>query len=141
MCKGCVKVMKDNTNWYQNSYHVVGVDDCLMHPVMTNWRVVRTLKTLRGWSLDPAETAIAVGAPWRGTTRVVMHVGGGHIHERNAYLSLFDYERTFVELLIKEGYIKRHDGTPKTLTVNANGDELIRKDLAEAEAKKSAAAS
>lgn len=144
MCRKCVKTMKANPDWYQCDYRIVAIDsgECQAHPVITNSRVVRTLKTLRAWSLDPAGARMAVGAPGRGTTRVVMHTGGGHIHERNAYLSLFDYERPFVDLLVSLGYVSRHKGTrsieettPTTLTVNKSGDELIRQSLLLAEVK------
>ncbi len=144
MCPKCVKTMKENKDWYQCSYYIVAGDsgDCLTHPVITNPRVVRTLKTLRAWSLDPAGTKMTVGSPTYGMNKVVMHTGGGHIHERNAYLSLFDYERPFVDLLVELGYVSRHKGTrsieettPTTLTVNKSGDELIRQSLLLAEVR------
>lgn len=144
MCRKCVETMKSNKSWYQCEYYVVAMDsgNCLTHPVITNPRVVRTLKTLRAWSLDPAGTTMKVGSPNGSMSKVVMHTGGGHIHERNAYLSLFDYERPFVDLLVELGYVSRHKGsrsidetTPTTLTVNKSGDELIRQSLLLAEVR------
>lgn len=117
-------------------YKVVAKAVCETHPIVTNRRVIRALKTVKAFSLEPADTRITVGGikgdqPWGG--KVTINTGGGHIHERSLLLKLFDYEAPMIDYLVVEGYLARHKGTrsidgvtPTTLTVTVAGDDLIR---------------
>jgi len=149
MCRACVKLMKSNTQWYQMDYKPVKIAMCETHPVITNRRVIRALKTVKTFSLEPAGTTISVGGmgrqgAWGG--KVVINTGGGHVHERSLLLKLFDYEVPMIDFLVQEGYLARHKGTryideviPTTLVVTKAGDDVIRQShlLAEATNDKS----
>lgn len=137
MCQKCITVMKSNTDWYQIEFNRVAEAVCQTHPVITNRRVIRTLKTVKAFSLEPADTVISVGGidnkghAWGGKVKITL--AGGHVHERSLKLKLFDYEAPFLDFLVQEGYLARHKGTrtpeeatPTTLTVTKAGDDLIR---------------
>jgi hypothetical protein len=129
ICRACVKRSKDE-KWYPfSNVDLVTQENCEFHPAMTNWRTVRTLKTLRAWSLEPDGATVTLDR----NCRMPIQMGGGHIHERTARAKMFDYEGPMIDLLVKEGYVDRHEGTPKTLTVTRRGDEFIRVHLLERE--------
>lgn len=131
VCRACLQTSKDK-KWYPfSSPKLVPQEECSFHPVLTNWRVVRTLKTIRSWSLEGAGATVALTA----TCKMPVNMGGGHVHERTARAKLFDYEGPFLDLLVQEGLLFRHKGMPITLTVSAAGDEFIRHSLMEAEIK------
>lgn len=135
MCRACVKTMKSNTQWYQMDFKLVAIASCETHPAITNRRVIRALKTVKAFSLEPAGTAISVGGmgrqgAWGGKT--LINVGGGHVHQRSLLLKLFDYESPMIDYLVQEGYLARHKGVryidevvPTTLTVTKAGDDAI----------------
>jgi hypothetical protein len=86
---------------------------------------------------------IVVGSPNCGTARVVISCGDGWVHERNAYLQLFDYERPFVELLIKEGIVERRECKrfidhvePRALRVTMKGHVWLKELQLRKEAEK-----
>lgn len=149
MCQKCITLMKSNTSWYQMDFTRVAEAVCETHPVITNRRVIRALKTVKTFSLEPAGTTIAVGGmgrqgAWGG--KVVINTGGGHVHERSLLLKLFDYEVPMIDFLVQEGYLARHKGVryideviPTTLVVTKAGDDVIRQShlLAEATNDKS----
>ncbi len=127
LCPKCWKAHKDN-GWYMSGDYkkTANVPDCLFHPTLTSWRLLRTLKTLRVWSLEH-EGFIHKNCP-----SVRLTLIGGHIHRRTAEAILFDYEKPFIELLLEEGYLTAHkdvDGVANTLTVNAKADDFIRANL------------
>jgi len=146
MCQKCISLMKKNKDWHQIDFTRVAQSACQTHPVITNRRVIRTLKSIKAWSLEPAGMTQRGGGlnrdgtVWAATLKI--NVGGGHVPERNVRLILFDYEKPFIDLLVKEGYLARHRGvrtieetTPTTLTVTKAGDDLIRQSLLLAEVK------
>lgn len=146
MCRGCENTMKNNPSWYQDPLVTrVKIAECEAHPVITNRRVIRTLKTVKSFSLEPANTAIRVGGigrsgAWGGNVKI--NTGGGHVHERSLRLKLFDYESPFLDYLVQEGYLARHKGSrsvggvePTSLTVTKAGDDLIRNSHLLAEVK------
>lgn len=127
LCPQCWRNHKKN-GWYISSSYkrTANVPDCEFHPTLTNWRAVRTLKTLRLWSLN--------GADYRHSNckAVRLTLSGGLIHRRTAEAILFDYEKPFIDLLIKEGYLKQHknhDGVARALEVMPKSDEFLRANL------------
>jgi len=143
MCRKCHKWMKDNEGYLNGQEEIVRQEDCSVHPTMDNWRVARTVKTLTVWGMEAAGHTIKVGASGYGVTTVVISCGDGWVHERNAYLQLFDYERPFVELLLKEGMIERRecvrligDVEPRALRVTMKGSVWLKELELRIEAKK-----
>lgn len=144
MCRKCHKWMKDNKGYLNGQEEIVAQEDCSVHPRMDNWRVARTVKTLVAWGMEAAGHKITVGSPsMMSTQRVVISLGDGWVHERNAYLQLFDYERPFVELLISEGMIERKecergvfDVDPRALRVTMKGHVWLKELQLREEAKK-----
>ena len=124
ICPGCLKNHKEN-NWYisPGDVKIETPAGCDFHPVMNNWRVFRTLKTIKSWSLEPG------GYCHKHLSGVIMTYGGGHVDITVAQKILFDYEIPFIELLVKDGYLQEHLGFPTTLTVTPKGDKLIQSRL------------
>lgn len=143
MCRKCHRWMKDNDGYLNGQEEIVHQEDCQVHPRMDNWRVARTVKALVAWGMEAAGHTIVVGSPDRGTSRVVISCGDGWVHERNAYLQLFDYERPFVELLLKEGMIERRECKrgvfevdPKAIRVTMKGHVWLKELQLREEAEK-----
>lgn len=123
MCKACLATHKKN-GWYLSSSdkQTKLVAKCEAHPVITNWRVIRTLQSIRHWDrksvgyVHPMSRGMLVDSA--GVSRVV------------AEKILFDYEKPFLDLLITDGYIKDSDGllsiTPKANEIK----ELIPEEAA-----------
>ena len=109
MCRKCHKWAKDNDGYLNGHEEIVQQGDCSVHPRIDNWRVARTVKALTAWGMEAAGHKIVVGSPDTGSSRVVISCGDGWVHERNAYLQLFDYEVPFIDLLIEEGMIERRE--------------------------------
>lgn len=109
MCRRCRKGQKEQGGYLRGT-KIVRQTECSIHPRMDNWRVARTVKTLIAWGLDGKGSTIAVGASGNlHVQRVVVGLGNGWIHLRNAKLKLFDYEVPFLDLLLKEGMIERRE--------------------------------
>lgn len=144
MCRRCHKWHKDNKGYLNGQEEIVRQADCQVHPRLDNWRVQRTLKTLMAWGLDREGHTIKVGSPGSyGVQTVVINVGDGWIHERNAYLQLFDYERPFVDLLLSEGLIERRECVrfvghvdPRAIRVTTKGVVWIKEIQLVGEAKR-----
>lgn len=136
VCKSCIKRSKVE-KWYPFvSPTVVNESNCKFHPAMTNWRVMRTLKTIKTWSLDIPGATVSLASMAGGVCRMPVNMDGGHVHERTARAKLFDYEGPYLDLLVENGCLVHHPGTPTTLTVTALGDDTIRQYLLEQEIKK-----
>lgn len=123
MCSECITRHKQN-GWYLGDYvEVKDPAECSLHPSMSNRRVIRTLKTIKSWSLEPE------GYCHPFAKAIMMNRGGGHVSRRTAEAIMFDYEQPFIDLLIREGYLEEHQGDffrPTTLTITFKGDMLIR---------------
>ena len=100
LCKACMRRTLEE-NWYVSASDKVVTDEklCEAHPVMTNRRVLRTLKTMRVWSLEAEGYSVHLTP----TCKMPVNLGGGHIHERTARAKLFDYEGPFLDLLVADG--------------------------------------
>jgi hypothetical protein len=127
LCPKCWKAHKDG-GWYMSETYkkTAHVPDCMFHPTMTSWRVIRTLKSLRVWSL------MGEGYAHPNFKAVRMTLTGGYIHRRTAEQILFDYEKPFIDLLVEEGYLRQHsdwDGVSRALEITPKGDELLRANL------------
>ncbi len=134
LCPKCWKAHKDG-GWYMSSEYsrTANVPDCDLHPTLTSWRVVRTLKSLRLWSLN------GEGYCHPNFKAVRLTLTAGRIHRRTAEAILFDYEKAFIDLLIEENYLKQHndfDGVARVLEIMPKADEFLRANL---EAEKQAA--
>lgn len=142
MCRKCHTGQKKQGG-YLGTVEIVKQEECSIHPRMENWRVFRTVKTLIVWGLEPAGMKITVGAPGYSPTKVVISLGDGWVHLRNAKLQLFDYEVPFIELLLKEGMIEKRecrrgllDADPAAVRVTMKGHTWVRERQLEDEAKK-----
>jgi hypothetical protein len=137
MCTACVKLMKSHKEWHQIDYVRSRIAECETHPVITNRRVIRALKTVKAFSLEPAGMTVLTGGispsgqTWGG--KALINTGGGHVHQRTLLLKLFDYEAPMIDHLVQEGYLARHKGVryideviPTTVTVTKAGDDVIR---------------
>jgi hypothetical protein len=127
LCPKCWKAHKDG-GWYMSSDYkrTANVPDCMFHPSLTSWRVVRTLKSLKLWSLQ------GEGYSHPNVRGVRMTLIGGYVQRRTAEAVLFDYEKPFIDLLIEEGYLRQHedwDGVARALEVTPKADELLRANL------------
>lgn len=138
MCRRCHSLHKKN-GWYLNRQEeIVKQDDCSIHPKLDNWRVQRTLRTLQVWGADDGyEITVDRGQ------RMVVNIGDGWIHERTAFLKLFDYERPFVDLLVSEGMLERRecvrgigDVQPRSVRVTMRGAVWLKELQLREEAKK-----
>lgn len=138
MCRRCLKAHKDN-GWYLSGQEErVRQNDCQLHPRLDNWRVARTLKTLTVWGMDDGYQVV-IG---RGQ-KVVVNIGEGWIHERCAFLKLFDYEHPFVDLLVTEGMLERRECVrgfgsvqPKSVRVTMKGATWLKEIQLRKEAEK-----
>ena len=138
MCRKCRKAHKDN-GWYIGSGDEVSTQaECQIHPRLDNWRVARTLKTLTVWGMDDGYQ-VTVG---RGQ-KIVVNVGDGWIHERTAFLKLFDYEHPYVDLLVAEGLAERRECVrgvasvqPKSVRVTMKGSTWLKEIQLRKEAEK-----
>jgi len=142
MCRKCRKWLKDNDGYMSKQDKVVKQAECQIHPRMDNWRVLRTVKTLIAWGLEGEGHKITVGAPGCGTTRVVICLGDGWIHLRNAKLQLYDYEVPFLELLEAEGMIESKECSrdvfgvdPAAVRVTMKGFAWVKEEQLRKEAK------
>ena len=125
MCNDCFKAHKEG-GWYigdDETAERVPVEKCDVHPVLTNWRVARTMRSLKYWSLcgEAYEHPNARG--------VRLCLSFGRVHRRTAEAILFDYEKPFIDLLIKSGYIeqeKNFDGVARVLKILPAHDDYLK---------------
>jgi hypothetical protein len=124
LCNTCMLKHKEN-NWYIGSEDTVidNVRECEAHPTMSNSRVLRTLKTIKTFSLE------AAGYIHPNCKIRPMTYEGGLVHKRCLLAVLFDYEVPFVELLIEQGCLKQREGVPTLLQVTESGDCFISESL------------
>ena len=138
MCQKCHSAHKENGWYLGGNDKLVTQDECQVHPVQHNWRVQRTLNTLQVWGADDHYT-VSVD---RGC-KVEVSLEDGWIHLRNAFLKLFDYERPFVDLLLKEGLLETQDCVrtigavqPRSVRVTMKGSVWLKELQLRKEAKK-----
>jgi len=138
MCRRCHSAHKKN-GWYLNGQEeIVKQDDCSIHPSLDNWRVQRTLRTLMVWGADDGyEISVDRGQ------KMVVGLEDGWIHLRTAFLKLFDYERPFVDILIKEGMLEQRECIrgvngvqPKSVRVTMRGTVWLKEIQLRKEAEK-----
>lgn len=138
MCRKCHAAHKKG-KWYLNGQEeIVKQDECSVHPILDNWRVQRTLRTLQVWGADDGyQVAVDRGC------KMTVNVGDGWIHERTAFLKLFDYERPFVDLLVREGMLERRECIrgingvqPQSIRVTMRGTVWLKEIQLRKEAKK-----
>ena len=120
-CKGCLaqaRKAKDYLN--SDDRQVVPVEQCVVHPVTTNWRFWRALKRVQYWGSQPdgfrdsrCPTPITLGEGW--------------VHRRNAELILFHYEKYFLDLAIKENLLEQEsrDGVSRAIRLTQTGNVLL----------------
>lgn len=138
MCRKCRKVHKDNGWYVSNDDKVSTQAECQLHPRLDNWRVARTLKTLVVWGMDDGyQVTVDRGQ------KVVVNIGDGWIHERSAFLKLFDYEHPYVDLLVAEGLLERRECArsiesvqPKSVRVTMKGSTWLKEIQLRKEAEK-----
>lgn len=95
--------------------------ECVFHPSMDNWRVRRTLRTILSWSLN-GDGYIHPHFRLTKMTRA-----GDWVHRRTAEAVLFDYEKPYLDLLIREKAMKVADhGEGPVLKLTPKGHKLIR---------------
>jgi hypothetical protein len=127
MCEKCFKNHKKN-GWY------IGFSDkkikdekkCDYHPVLSNWRVTRTLRSLIYWS--------KCGENYRHphATGMRLCLSFGRIHRGTAEAILYDYESPFIDLLIEAKYLEQEenfDGVTRALRILPESDTYLKKTL------------
>lgn len=124
MCEACWAEQERIGGYLQSTEKVKEVKECQVHPSLLNPRVLRTMKTMKTWSLEH------VGKVHPMAKGVTLVPAAGHVHQRTAKAILFDYEAPFIDLLVYEGLLQRHEGTPTTLTVTKKGDDWLRQQIA-----------
>jgi hypothetical protein len=124
MCEACWAEQERIGGYLQSSEKVTDVKVCQVHPALGNPRVLRTMKTIKTWSLE------AAGHVHPHCKISPITPEAGHVHQRVAKAVLFDYEAPFIDLLVYEGLLERHEGTPTTLTVTKKGDDWLRQQIA-----------
>lgn len=125
-CRSCDDLRRTRNGYFgSEDKRVDDAKECHAHPTMDNWKVFRTLKTLKVWSIEQP------GFRHKMFTGVVLVPDAGHVSRRTAEAILFDYEAPFIDLLLHERLIRQHPGTPTTLTITKKGDDYIRARLAE----------
>lgn len=107
--------------------------DCLIHPRLDNWRLVRTLRTIQhfsaqpeGWTDRRCPTPITREAGW--------------VHRRNLEVIIFDYEVPFIEFAIREGLLEQTETVrtfaqvfPRSVRLTAKGDDFVRQSIRKGE--------
>ena len=134
MCKECHDRHVAN-GWYisaDDDEIVDSPENCLCHPVLTNWKVARTLGFFVAGSLEPAgyRHAHCPGVRWT--------LEDGWVHLRTSKAILFDYEVIFIDLLIEQGFLeyKPYDGEPARVRPTLAGSAWLRKRELDREAAK-----
>ena len=124
MCKDCFQAHKKG-GWYISHEDdiVKDVAKCDLHPVLTNWRVARTLRSIIYWS--------KCGENYRHphAKGVRLCLSFGRVHRRTAEAILFDYEKPFIDLLIKAGYVEQEedfDGVAKAIRPLPESDDYLK---------------
>jgi len=79
--------------------------NCDFHLDMKNWRVLRTLKCIRGWGKRPVGF-IHPESP----TKTVLTYANGMVDKNVSEKILFEYEKPFIQFLLKNGYLKEFGG-------------------------------
>lgn len=120
MCHSCWDLQEKRGGYLQNTDKVKDAKKCQVHPTLDNWRVFRTLNTIKVWSLEHA------GYRHPNFKGVKLVTDYGFVHRRTAEAVLFDYESPMIDFLVNQGYLKQHNGIPITLTVTQKGDNWIR---------------
>lgn len=128
LCDGCLKAHKEN-GWYlsdEEKKPPVSESACDLHPRLENWRVVRTMKTLKYFSM--------CGENYRHShcPGVRLTLSFGRVHRRTAEAILFDYEQPFIDLLIRNGFLEQEeefDGVKRVLRVLPGSDAYLQKGL------------
>lgn len=140
MCRKCRKGQQEMGGYLSKADKVVKQAECQIHPRMDNWRVLRTVKTLIAWGLDGEGSKITVGIG----TKVVVGLGDGWIHLRNAKLKLWDYEVPFLKLLEDEGMIESRECQrdvfgvdPEAVRVTMKGFAWVKEEQLRKEARDS----
>lgn len=100
ICKECRDRHVENKWYLSPDDKLVEIEACRFHPRLDNWRVVRTLRTLKYWSL--------CGEGWKHKHAPMfrMTLAFQRVHRRTAEMILFDYEKPFIDLLIEKGYLE-----------------------------------
>lgn len=131
-CGPCHEHAKKEKHYLNGQEVIVSTpEECSVHPRIDNWRVMRTLKTVHYFGSQPAGFRDR-----RAPTPITQP--GGWVHRRNLEVIVFDYEKPFIDLLVKEGLLEEVDVErhlthvlPRSVRLTAKGDlalgEHIRK--------------
>lgn len=121
MCRSCYDLQKASGGYISpDDKRIDDAKECMIHPTLDNWRVLRTLKTIKCWTLEHE------GYRHPNAKGVNLVLEDGKIHRRTAQAILFDYEAPFIDLLVNQGYLIQHDETPISVSITRKGDDFIR---------------
>ena len=84
MCNSCWDLQEKRDGYLRNTEKVLNAKDCEVHPVLDNWRVFRTLNTIKTWSLNEGGYR---HPNFKGAGLVTTF---GHVHRRTAEAIIFD---------------------------------------------------
>jgi len=120
MCEGCTVIAQERGYYISTTSDElnVAVEECGVHPTLSNPRVWRMMNTLRSFMSEP---------PGFRPTRIptTMTFEGGWVHLRNLKLILFDYERPFFQVGVNHGLIEKNDETPVTIRLTDRGNDAV----------------
>jgi len=122
VCPSCFEYLKAVAPAnYPNIVKCDNARDCVFHPTLDNWRTRRTLRTILAWSLN------GEGYTHPNFKLAAMTREQGWVHRRTAEAVLFDYEKPYLDLLIREKALKVADhGQGAILKLTPKGHKLIR---------------
>lgn len=107
--------------------HVDNEVDCTVHPRMDNWRLQRTLRALKWWSMEDE------GYTHPNCNIRPLNQGDGWLHRRVVTSILFEYEIPYLEMLYEHGAFVRKecerdimDTIPEMIKLTPIADDLLK---------------
>ncbi len=117
-CQPCMDVaLKSGDYVGSEDEKIVPALDCMIHPTLDNWRFWHMMKTVQYWGTQPTGFQDR-----RNPTPITL--GQGWVHQRNAELILFDYEKYFVALAIDKKLLEQQG--PALYDTGQRVDRAIR---------------
>ena len=105
ICPACMEVKQERGIGKLPVEPVKFIYKCDFHLDLKNWRVIRTLKCIRGWGKQPVGY-IHPESP----SKTALTYANGMVNRDMAEKLLFEYEKPFIQYLLRNGYLKEFSG-------------------------------